>query len=57
MKAVLAGGDDRCLKLQDDLIAQTSGVRHVPGDTSDGSNQTLVGVHKDGNLMRQGGHD
>jgi hypothetical protein len=57
MEAVFAGGDDRCLKLQNGLISQTSGVRHITGDTADGSNQTLVGIHQDRNLMRQGGHD
>ena len=56
MEAVLAGRKHGSLKFENSLFTQTRGVCEVAGGTTDSSDQALVRIHADGNLMGQGRH-
>ena len=56
METVFTGRDDGGLELQDGFIAEAGGVGEITGGTTDGSDQTFVGVHQERNLMRQSRH-
>jgi hypothetical protein len=51
VKAVLAGGNHRSLKLQNGLVAQSCGIRKITCGAPDGRDQTLVRVQQQRDLM------
>jgi len=56
LETVLAGGEDRSLKLQDHFVTQTRGIRHVASSTADSGKKPLVSIQAQRNLMRKAGH-
>jgi hypothetical protein len=56
MKAMLARGDYRRLEFKNSFVAQARGIRKIASGAADRSDQTLVRIHANGDLMGQGRH-
>jgi len=54
MEAVPARGNDRVLELEYDVIRQAGGIGEITRDSTNSSDETIVGVQANRNLLGTG---